>query len=98
MPPPRKARSLQRSREIAAVLFKPAHLRRTLTIAFLVGSWLTLVNLGDALLASGLSYTLLTKAVLNYLTPYVVANLGLLSRTDSRSEDVITDGGMDKQT
>ncbi len=58
----------------------PPHLRRTGLIALVVGSWLSLVNLGDLLLVGPITAGLLLKLALNYLTPFVVANLGLLSR------------------
>jgi hypothetical protein len=46
-----------------------------------VGTWLTLVNEGDILAGGQLNGALVAKIVLNYLTPFVVSNLGLLSRT-----------------
>ncbi|OYV76701.1 MAG: hypothetical protein B7Z66_07855 [Chromatiales bacterium 21-64-14] len=58
----------------------PTHLRRTLIIAFLVGSWLVFYNLGDQILHHGMNTAIWIKIGLNYLTPFVVANLGLLSR------------------
>jgi hypothetical protein len=58
---------------------RPVHLRRTVTIALIVGTWVTLLNQGDALLGEGPSAGLAVRAVLNYLTPFVVSNLGLLS-------------------
>jgi len=58
---------------------QPRHLRRTSTIAIIVGSWLTLLNQGGVLWAGELSFALLLKVFLNYLTPFAVANLGLLS-------------------
>lgn len=57
----------------------PRHLRRTVVIAVIVGSWLTLFNQGEVLWAGQASSALLLKVFLNYLTPFVVANLGLLS-------------------
>lgn len=57
----------------------PAHLRRTGSIALVVGTWLTVVNQGGAILAVHLSVGLWVKIALNYLTPFVVANLGLMS-------------------
>lgn len=56
------------------------HLVRTCTIAIVVGSWLTLFNQGDTILASGTDALLMARVGLNYLTPFAVANLGLLSR------------------
>jgi hypothetical protein len=58
---------------------QPRHLRRTSTIALVVGSWLTLFNQGEVLASGHVSAVLLLKVLLNYLTPFVVANLGLLS-------------------
>lgn len=65
----------------AEVILRPAHLKRTVLTALLVGSWLTFFNLGDTLVASALTWPLALKIVLNYATPFVVANIGLLSRT-----------------
>lgn len=71
------------------IVFTPTHLRRTLAIALAVGSWLTLVNQGDVILHSGWSQLLVMKLALNYLTPFVVANLGLLSRTKAPVHDAL---------
>ncbi len=65
--------------DLVRICCRPRHLRRTFTIAIVVGSWLTLFNQGEVLWAGGLSFALLLKVLLNYLTPFVVANLGLLS-------------------
>ena len=56
------------------------HLRATGGIALLVGTWLTVVNQGDVIWARGLDAALLLKIAINYLTPFVVSNLGLLAR------------------
>lgn len=70
---------------ILRVCATPVHLKRTASIASVVGTWLTLVNQGDLLLA-GQSPIPWSKLVLNYLTPFVVSNLGLLSAdTESAS-------------
>ncbi len=62
------------------VVFMPVHLKRTLLIAFVVGSWLNLFNHGDVLLRGAWSAHLALKLALNYVTPFVVANVGLLAR------------------
>lgn len=59
---------------------QPQHLRRTSAIMLFVGTWLTLFNQGDVLLSAGMTPALAGKVLLNYLTPFVVANWGLLSR------------------
>lgn len=62
------------------VVFSPAHLKRTLLIAFVIGTWLNLFNHGDELAQGVMNAALLAKLALNYLTPFVVANAGLLAR------------------
>jgi hypothetical protein len=62
------------------ICLKSDHLRRTGLITALVGTWLTLFNQGDLLLAGAVDPVLLVKIALNYATPFVVANAGLLSR------------------
>lgn len=57
----------------------PVHIKRTLLIAFVIGSWLNLFNHGDELLRGILSVHLAAKLALNYLTPFAVSNVGLLS-------------------
>lgn len=67
-----------------AVCAAPRYLRRTATIGVVVGTWLTFMNHGDALLYGSPSWELTTRVALNYLTPFVVSNLGLLSRPPSQ--------------
>ncbi len=62
------------------VVCRLEHLKRTGLTAFIVGTWLTMVNHWDVLATSGLDWNLVAKIGLNYLTPFVVANIGLLSR------------------
>ncbi|MGB2942487.1 MAG: hypothetical protein WA914_06015 [Candidatus Macondimonas sp.] len=72
--------ALARLCRAAEVIRRPAHLKRTVLKALLVGSWLTFFNLGGALVANALTWPLALKIALNYATPFVVANIGLLSR------------------
>lgn len=64
------------------VVFYPAHLRRTGSTALIVGTWLTAFNQGDAFWTGELYGWLWIKVALNYLTPFAVANLGLLSKIE----------------
>lgn len=59
------------------------HLYRTGAITLVVGSWLTLFNHLDVLLSGVFDDWLAVKLLLNYLTPLVVANLGILSHQQS---------------
>jgi hypothetical protein len=52
---------------------------RTGLIALVVGLWLTAFNEGDQLLRGESGGALLVKVALNFATPFVVANLGLLA-------------------
>lgn len=63
----------------ACVVFTPVHLKRTLLIAFVVGSWLNLINHGDELLNGVVSGPLTVKLALNYVTPFIVSNAGLVA-------------------
>ena len=60
-------------------MFAPVHLKRTLLIAFVVGTWLNLFNHGDELLHGVINAHLAAKLALNYLTPFVVSNAGLVA-------------------
>lgn len=62
------------------IVLAPVHLKRTLLIAFVIGSWLNLFNHGDQLLRGSMNAHLAIKLMLNYLTPFVVSNIGLLAR------------------
>ncbi len=65
-------------------IFDPIHLRRTGSVALVVGTWLTAFNQGDAFWTGELDGWLWVKVTLNYLTPFAVANLGLLSKESER--------------
>ena len=69
-----------RVRELVAIALKPVHLRRTALVALVVGTWLTAFNHGDELLRGGLDMRLAAKIALDYLTPFIVSNVGLLAR------------------
>jgi hypothetical protein len=56
------------------------HLRATGGVALVVGTWLTLVNQADVIATQGLDVAVLLKVGINYLTPFVVSNIGLLAR------------------
>jgi hypothetical protein len=67
------------------IILRPEHLRRTLTIALVVGSILTAINHADVIIRGDATSTTVAKAALNYLVPFIVSNLGLLvgARADS---------------
>ena len=55
------------------------HLRRTVVIALVVGTILTLINQADVIIAGDASTATWIKAGLNFCVPFVVSNLGLLA-------------------
>lgn len=62
-----------------AVLAKPRNLVRTIVIAVAVGAWLTAINEGDEILGWNFGHLFVLKVALNFVTPFIVANLGLLA-------------------
>jgi hypothetical protein len=58
---------------------KREHLRRTLLIALVVGVVLTSVNQLDVILRGAATTVTWLKSGANFLVPFVVSNLGLLS-------------------
>lgn len=71
---------MERVRELFTIALQPVHLRRTALVALVVGTWLTAFNHGDELLRGSLDTRLAAKIALDYLTPFVVSNVGLLAR------------------
>lgn len=65
-----------------SVCLEREHLRRTGLITLVVGTWLTLFNQIGPLFAGNVDWRLLVQIALNYATPFVVSNAGLLSRRD----------------
>jgi hypothetical protein len=74
-------RSIGGVRDALSVILQPQHLRRTITIALVVGTILTAINQADVIARGDASPATLAKAALNYLVPFIVSNLGLLVGT-----------------
>ncbi len=60
------------------------HLRRTLRIALVVGMLLTAINQLDVIVDGQATAATWIKSGLNFVVPFVVSNLGLLSGTPGR--------------
>lgn len=60
--------------EILRIVLSGAILRRSLWVALIVGTILTLINQGDALLMNG--HINLVKVILTYLVPFSVSTYG----------------------
>ena len=70
------------------ICLRPEHLRRTVRIALVVGTIMTLINQADVILAGDATTGTWIKAALNYCVPVVVSNLGVLA--GKRAEAVAT--------
>lgn len=66
---------------VVDICCRPEHLRRTTVVSIVVGTWLTLFNQGGALFYDPINAEFASVVFLNYLTPFIVANAGLLSNT-----------------
>jgi hypothetical protein len=73
-------------REALRICFKREHLRRTVKIALVVGTILTLINQLDVILKGDATSLTWVKAGLNYCVPFIVSNLGLLAGKRAEAE------------
>jgi len=59
----------------------PSNLRRTLTIALVVGCILSIINEGDVIVHGHATAATGLKIGLNFVVPFIVSNLGVLAGT-----------------
>ena len=65
--------------EAVQLWFAPATLRKTIKIALVVGTILTLINQLDIIVKGDATTLTWLKCGLNYCVPFIVSNLGLLA-------------------
>lgn len=65
--------------EIPGVVTYPSHLRRTLTIAVVVGTLLVVINQLSMLTGGHWSALLWIRVALDFVVPFCVSNVGVLS-------------------
>ena len=68
-------------REGVRVVVAPRQLRRTVSVALIVGSAFFAMNQLGVIVAGHATALVCVKATLTYLTPLVVSNVGVLSAT-----------------
>lgn len=68
-------------RELVLVVLAPRHLKRTVSVALIVGTAFFAMNQLSVILAGHATALVWLKAGLTYLTPLCVSNFGLLSAT-----------------
>jgi hypothetical protein len=67
------------AREALRICLRPEHLRRTVRIALVVGTIVTIINQADVILGGEATTGTWIKAIRDYCAPVVVSNLGLLA-------------------
>jgi hypothetical protein len=74
--------------EALRICLQREHLRRTLRIALVVGTILTLTNQADVIAGGDATGVTWLKVGANLVVPFIVSNLGLLAgkRTESEPE------------
>lgn len=83
--------------DVLAYCLRREHLRRTTRIALVVGLVLTAINQGAAILGGDASTLTWARIAVNFLIPFVVSNLGLLSGRGGRSAPAATVGPVDDE-
>jgi len=73
--------TLVEARAALATCGTPANLRRTLTIAAVVGCILSIINEGDVIVHGHATGATAIKIALNFVVPFIVSNLGVLTGT-----------------
>lgn len=71
-------------REGVALWFSPRTLRRTIRIALIVGTLLSLINQGHLIAAGDTTLGTWLRVAANYLIPWVVSSVGFLSASRRR--------------
>jgi hypothetical protein len=66
-------------RQAVDIVFRRENLRRTIRIALVVGTILTLINQLDVFIKGDETILTWIKVGLNFCVPFVVSNLGLLA-------------------
>jgi hypothetical protein len=70
--------------EAARLWFAPSTLRKTLTIAAIVGTLLSLLNQGSVILGGDATTVTWLRVAGNYVVPFCVSSIGYLSATRAR--------------
>ncbi len=71
--------------EAARLWFAPATLRKTIKIALVVGTLLSLINQGSVIFGGHATAVTWVRVGFNYWVPFCVSSLGYLSATRTRS-------------
>jgi hypothetical protein len=67
--------------ELLGVITAPANVKRSVTIALVIGTLFVAMNQLEVILSGHATFVVWLKAGLTYVTPLCVSNLGILSAT-----------------
>lgn len=70
--------------EAVRLSFRPRTLRRTLVIAAIVGTLLSVINQGDVMMRGDATTVTWLRIAANYVVPFCVSTAGFLSATRTR--------------
>jgi hypothetical protein len=73
------------AREAAGLWFATSTLRKTLKIAAIVGTLLSLINQGSVIFGGDATAATWIRVGMNYLVPFCVSSVGFLSATRRRA-------------
>ncbi|MGH2382342.1 MAG: nitrate/nitrite transporter NrtS [Candidatus Limnocylindria bacterium] len=73
--------------DVPAMVAAPANLKRTITIALVIGTSFVAMNQLGVILSGDATLIVWLKAGLTYLTPFCVSNVGMLSATHRRADE-----------
>jgi hypothetical protein len=73
--------------DLPAMIAAPANLKRSVTIALVIGTLFVAMNQLGVILSDEATLIVWMKAGLTYLTPFCVANVGMLSATHRRADE-----------
>lgn len=71
--------------EAARLWFAPRTLRKTIKIALVVGTLLSLINQGSVIFGGDATVATWIRVGMNYIVPFCVSSIGFLSATRRRS-------------
>jgi hypothetical protein len=67
--------------EMLALCRRPAHLRKTIAVAAVVGTLLFLINQADVVISGHANGVVWLKVGLTYVVPFLVSNYGIAAAT-----------------
>lgn len=73
--------------ELLGVITAPSNLKRSITIALVIGTLFVAMNQLELILSGSATFMVWLKVGLTYLTPLCVSNLGILSATHRRTDE-----------